>query len=329
MAGSSESTGLVREAPRANVNTPGAANSALKEVPKPGEGVDPNHPHAAHVRIVDRQHAIVESSRKKIAICGFASSTRGQIPVNDPEWEIWGMNQLYRHIQRADRWFDVHWNWDQELVPGTDHRKWIAECGIPVYMIDAHEDLPTTVRFPLDALLKEYSADYFTSTVAHMTALALWEIDRRVAAQLDREERGWTSGECPGLMPSQVLGRARELYAEYCVGYFGIDLVVGEEYFWQKACAEFWLGALAVGRGVSVYVPPQSALCKQLFRYGYETEPPTIIKPREVAAHGKKLADERTELLKRVWMLDGAMQVDEYWHELLDLRLRGADISAG
>src|SRR4029077_1779010 len=64
-------------------------NAALKEAPpSDGDGADPNHPLKANVRIIDRHKALVETTRKKFAICGFASSTRPLIPVDDPEWEI-------------------------------------------------------------------------------------------------------------------------------------------------------------------------------------------------------------------------------------------------
>ena len=308
-------------APLALVPSPAAVsgqNAALKEpTPAADDGVNPHHPAAAHVQILDRERAFVKSPRKKIAICGFASSSRPLIPVDDDRWEIWGMNQLYRHIKRADRWFDVHWNWDQELVPGSDHKGWIRDCGIPFYMIKTHAEFPTSVRFPLETLTQTFQADYFTSTVAHMMALAIWEIDNAVAAQLVKE---------PARTALDGLARARELYAGYTIGLFGVDLIVGEEYFWQKACAEFWIGAAAIGRGIEVYTPPQSALCKQRFRYGYETEPSTIIRPAEMEKHKAVLLAEKDKLTKQVFMLEGAMQTDDFWHELLELRLRGGEI---
>lgn len=296
--------------------TQSGQNSALKEVPKPGDGVDLNHPLAAHVTILDAEKALVVTDRKKYAICGFASSTRELIPIADGTWEIWGMNQLYRHIARADRWFDVHWNWNAELVPGTDHEGWIRDSGMPVYMTKTHPQLPTSVRFPIDVLMDTFT-DYFTSTVAHMMALAIWEIDAKVNAALN---------DLPLMKASEVLARRTALYAEYSIGLFGIDLIVGEEYFWQKTCAEFWIGAAAIGRGINVFIPPQSALCKQRFRYGYETEPPTIIKPNELGRHRAALAAEQEKVKRQLYMLDGAMQTDEYWTELLELRLRGGDI---
>lgn len=298
-------------------NTPGAANSALKETATPGEGVDPNHPAAAHVRILNREQGLVlPSGRKKIAICGFASSSREMVPVGDPEWEIWGLNQLYRHVKRADRWFDIHWNWNSEVVPGTDHHGWIKDCGIPVYMLQAHADLPTSVRFPIERLLKTQGADYFTSTIAFMVALAVDEIDQAVDARVRAE------GVPAGRSLTQGL---QDLYAEYTIAIFGVDLVVGEEYFWQKPCAEYWCG-VASGKGIQLAIPHTSALCRQLYRYGYEAEPKSIILNSEMIAHAKRLGDERAELLKRIYMLDGALQVDEYWGQLIELRQRGAQI---
>ena len=337
-------------------NTPGALNSALSE-PEPdvSEGVDPNHRFAAHVKILDAEQGLVQGIRKKIAICGFASSSRNAIPVESDEWEIWTLNQFYRHTKRSDRHFDMHWNWDSENVPGTDHRGWIRGCGVPTYMIRTHPDLPTSMRYPIDRLIKKFG-DYFTSSVAEMLAVLIDEIDRRVEADLLAE----MSSDAAALSGADALARSRNLYADYTIGIFGIDLVVGEEYFWQKACAEFWIG-IALGRNINVLIPPQSALCKQRYRYGYETEPPTIIKPREIEAHKNMLTEQHAEglkrlnmmegalqillassdapapnveelkrerdgMIKKLLMLDGCMEADAYWNELIELRLRGADV---
>jgi hypothetical protein len=276
-----------------------------------------DHPCAAHPVIVDAETADVrvDVPRKKIAVCGFASSSRHLMPLLDPTWEIWGMNQLYRHIPRGDRWFDIHWNWDTEVVEGTDHRGWMQSCGIPVYMMQTHPDIPTSVRFPLERLVT-LAGDYFTSTVAFMTALAVLEVDRLVLDELTREAFD---------SPADVLARQTELYRTYTIGLFGIDLVVGEEYFDQKPCAEFWLG-MAVGRGISVYIPPQSALLKQAYRYGYEAEPAQWIKPREIDQHREELTKKREELIKALYLHDGALQSDEYWRRLVELRSRGAEV---
>lgn len=312
-------------------NTPGKPNAALNEAPpKAGEGVNRDHPHAAHLRVIDADRGIVAppdgvARRKHIAICGFASSTRKYIEhySQDPAWEIWGLNQLYRHIPRADRWFDIHHNWDKEVVPGTDHRQWARDCGIPFYMMARQPDCPTSVRFPLDAVLGIYRADYFTSTIPYMLSLALMEIDAAVSADLQAYVARTPKDELERVFLQDV---TRSLYAEYKIGIFGIDLIVGGEYFHEKPCAEFWVGAMAIGRGIEVLIPPESALCKQLYRYGYEKEPDQLIKTADVEKHMAAATAERDEQLKKLYMLEGVIQADDRWKQLMELRQRGAVI---
>lgn len=321
-------------------NTPGAPNSALKEpAPSIGDGVDANHELAARLRVVDALGGVVAYpdgavARRSIAICGFASQTRKYILkfAANPAFEIWGLNQLYRHIPRADRWFDVHWNWDKEVVPDTDHREWARTCGIPFYTIAHQPDVPTSVRYPIEKVMAHFDGlDYFTSTIPYMLALAIMEIDEAVKARLAGEladyvgfvRRADADGVAAPEMPDfQKLERS--LYAEHSIGVFGIDLVVGSEYFHEKPCAECWIGAAALGRGIKLLIPPESALCKQLRRYGYEPESAQLLKSAEIRDHLSGLRGERDEQLKRLYMLEGAMQADERWADVIDLRDRGA-----
>lgn len=303
-------------------------NSALKEKAAEAEGVNPAHPAAAHVAVVDAEAGVVvPSGRKRIAVCGFASSSRPLIPVDDPSWEIWGLNQLYRHIKRADRWFDIHKNWHEETVPGTDYVGWIRDCGIPFYMADRVPELPTSVRYPIERIIARYEVDYFTSTIAFMVALAVSEIDDAVEARITAGELATKVVEVAAATSEQVhpLQGVKALYAEYEIALFGIDLVVGEEYFYQKPCAEFWLG-LASSKGIMVGLPPQTALCKQQYRYGYEKEPQSPILLSELRAHSANLAKEKDQLLREIYLRDGAMQANEYWAQLMELRLRGAAV---
>ena len=317
-----------QDGPPQIVSAPGSQNSALKEAPpQPSEWVNPTHPHRAQgLVIADRAAGIVTgATRKKIAICGFASSSRHLVPVHDPAWEIWGLNQLYRHIARADRWFDIHYYWEQEVVPGTEgsgpgsYIHWLRDCGMPVYMHHLVDDLPTSVRFPLERLIERHGADYFTSTIAFMVALAIDEIDGRVDADMRAWLQSASKAEILERDPSIV---RKELYGAYTLGVYGVDLIVGDEYFWQKACAEYWLGA-ASARGIQVQLPAQTALCKQQYRYGYEKEPDTIIKMSEVKEHVAALTKQRDECLKQLYCLDGALQADDYWNQVLTVRLRG------
>ena len=293
-------------------------------------GVSHDHPaeQGYRLEIVDAEAALVRAApapRKKIAVCGFAASSRALAPFDDPEYEIWGLNQLYRHIPRATRWFDIHENWREDNVEGTDHPAWLAEFPGPVYMTDRQPAVSTSVRYPLERVIAQVAGtDYFTSTVAFMLGLAVLEIDGQVEAEVD------------ALGPADSADLARDVrkmrrwlsdrYAEREIGIYGIDLVVGDEYVKQKQCVEFLLG-IAQARGITIRIPPMSALLKSLWRYGYETEPKTWpLSAPELRRRGETLQQERNQLIARLQTIDGALQENGYWSQVMDLRLKGAAV---
>lgn len=283
------------------------------------EGFNANHPAAAHIQIKDAATGELywPEDRKKIAICGFASSSRHRIPVNDPNFVIVGLNQLYRHLPRTDIHFDVHREWRKGNVEGTDHERWIRECGIPVYLVQHEPHLSTTLTFPIDRLMRKHGGlDYFTSTVAHELCWAIDIIDREVTRRAG------------GSLDAATVGAVKALYGEYTIGIYGIDLVVGTEYDWQKACVEFWIGE-ASGRGINVDIAPESALCKQQYRYGYQMEPETLVKLGELDQRAAALEARKSKLIAEIQTLDGAWQENRHVRTVTELRLRGAQIPLG
>src|SRR4051812_42075286 len=87
------------------------------------------------------------NKRKKLAIVGFSESSRHLAPYDNDEFDIWAMNQLYRHIPRATAWFEIHQRKDflADQVPGTDYLQWLKDCPIPIYMIEKFTDIPNSV----------------------------------------------------------------------------------------------------------------------------------------------------------------------------------------
>lgn len=213
------------------------------------------HPSMADIRITSRPvcEVTVVPKRKKVAIVGFASNTLHLVPWFDPEWEIWGMNQGHMHFpRRADRWFEMH---QPEATADVRDPQYIAFLsnktiqvaatpetpeytyslgGIPLYMIQQYDEYPTSMRFPIEDAINYVGQDYFMSSVSYMLVLA-----------------------------------AMEGFEE--IGIFGVNLAIGDEYFYEKPNAEFLIGLLR-GRGIRVYVPQASALLKQFRRYGYHTD---------------------------------------------------------
>ena len=248
---------------------------------EPGSGVRFDHQAEADYRlaIVDANKGIVisEPRRDKVALVGFATSSRDLAPFDDPEYEIWTLNQIYRHVPRATRHFDIHCNWEEDNVEGTDHRGWITDSPIPVYMMETHDEFPNAVRYPIERVIEDAGIDYFTSTVTFEVGLAMLEGFKEIAL-------------------------------------FGIDLIVGTEYSVQKACLEFWLG-MAHARGINVRIPDECALLKQAYRYGYEREPDWgPLQMTEVNRRIEYLSTERNKKMALINALDGALAEDERWY---------------
>lgn len=256
--------------------------------PKPESGVWADHPAAAHVKILDRDKGIVETMRKKVAIVGYAETSRMLAPFDDPEWEIWGMNQLYRHIPREDRHFEIHHNWNEHVVEGTDHVGWLANSPIPTYMVTRVPEIPNSVTLPIQRLIDINGKDYFGSSIAYMIAMAIAE--------------GFTH-----------------------LHIYGVDLIVGDEWDYQKPNAEFWIG-VASGKGMFVGIPPESALTKQTWRYGYQSQPDSLVRMSEIHDRRQYLMAKRHEALIAVANWDGALQDCEMFNELATLRVRGSNV---
>ena len=175
--------------------------------------------------------------RSKVGIIA-ANESFAIAPFSDPEWEIWGCNSLWRYCRdehglfRADRWFEMHPMSVQTVQEEAD----IWACPVPIYLLDVGTETfpPHGIEYPLEAVLARFPYHYFTCTFAYQIALALHE--------------GFTT-----------------------IGLFGVELNKGtsRERIVEKACVEFWMG-LALGQGVKVIIPDDSALANQSALYGYE-----------------------------------------------------------
>jgi hypothetical protein len=176
----------------------------------------------------------------KVAIVGFAETTRHLAPYDDPSYEIWGLNEEYiigslqtsDGLPRWDRWFQLHQRWDfSRLNNGADpqHFEWLqaqrplSEGGFPIYMQARWDDIPASVPLDLDKLI-EYSMGgvdgkkgYYTNTISILIAQAvLWGFKR--------------------------------------IEVYGVEMTSGTEWAYQRPCTEYHI-ALARARGVEVIFP--------------------------------------------------------------------------
>jgi hypothetical protein len=180
------------------------------------------------------------TKRTKVAIVGCQEEYIDKGVLNNPSWEVWSCNSLWKFLRddrgrfRADRWFELH---PMNVQTPTELIK-IFECPIPIYILDRKEvgNARAAVEYPLDRVLSLYPRPYFTCTMAYQVALAIVEG-----------------------------------FAE--IGLYGMELMFGtaRERVFERACLEFWIG-IALGRGIRVHFHKHSRLAKHPFKYGYDYE---------------------------------------------------------
>jgi len=235
---------------------------------------------------------------KKVAILGFAESYK-TAPFNDPSFDIWGLNELWKYLPRWNRWFELH---DSDTLGVTKrdltegemkrHLDWLRAPadGRPIYMQPPFCDgrFPNAVPYPLDAMIAQFGR-YFTSTIGYMLALAISE--------------GYTT-----------------------IGLYGIDLSSDIEYPYQRPNTEYLIG-IARGLGRTVLIPESAAIVKAGHLYGYE-------KPiaeanglgASVRAHIVSLKKKHEETLATLNTLDGALQESDNFLKLMDYKERGVTV---
>lgn len=180
---------------------------------------------------------------KKVALVGFSQSTRMEAPWDDPEVEIWGLNEGYvRETPRISRWFQLHnFNTFSRANNTNDpkHFQWLKDQrDFPIYMQKDYRrfGIKRCKVFPLDAVTEKFGRDgelYATSSFSYMIYLAMLE------------GFDW-------------------------IGVYGFEMATGSEYFHQRANAEYIIG-MARGMGITVALPQNGNLLRGRM-YAYEDE---------------------------------------------------------
>jgi len=179
---------------------------------------------------------------KKVALVGYAPSWK-DAPYNDPDIEIWIMNDMYDFAPRYDRLFDIHMIDEIKTRKSRGegnklHYEMLKTIDKPIYMQEHYPEIPASVKFPLDILTDAYKTDsmgdkiFLACSVSHMLALAIYE----------------------GFEEIQI---------------YGIHEAVDSEYKDEMPSVVYWLG-FAAGKGIKIKVSPDSPLLKAYFVYGYE-----------------------------------------------------------
>ncbi|MFH1730133.1 MAG: hypothetical protein ABIF82_00600 [Planctomycetota bacterium] len=201
----------------------------LAEESKPAGNGD-QKPQAAAPEVI--QVKLHEKKTEKVVVLGYAPSSRDLAPFKDESFEIWGVNELYLMVPRVDVLFDIHgYELMKSKARNPGHLKWLQESKIPIYMQKHFDDIPRSIEYPIDLMVKLWG-DYYTNSISYMIALATF---------MEYKE----------------------------IHIYGVDMATDLEYQVQRPSVEYFVG-VAVGAGRTVYIPPQADVLKTTYLYGYD-----------------------------------------------------------
>lgn len=169
---------------------------------------------------------------KKVAILGCADSW-SFAPFDDLSVEIWTFNHLmFERTPRFNRYFDLHIphkNWFNSF---PEYTEFLKENQKKLYIMGEHPDFPNANIIDWEKMLKKFRHSYFTSSIAWLIAIAIYE-----------------------------------KYNE--ISLYGVDLIRSDEYAEQKPCIEYWIG-YAEGKGIKVNIQDSSNLMRPKELYGID-----------------------------------------------------------
>jgi len=248
-------------------------------------------------------HQPLPRTRKQCAIVGFAQTSMKDVRYlfDNPDVEIWGLNQLYIAwrpeqellLKNCTRWFQIHHKHSYEAAVGRDHshHAWmgerLTEFGILCYMQKKEPDIPMSVPFPKDLVIGEFGS-YFNNSISWMIAMAILE--------------GFEH-----------------------IHIFGVDMAqtgfgATNEYSHQRPSVEYFIG-FARGRGIKVYVPEKCDLLKAAYLYPFDEDSVMRVKMdtrrqelqqriHQSTVTEQQAHDERMQLIGAASNMD---YIDEAW----------------
>ena len=249
-----------------------------------------------------------ERKKDKLAIVGMAQTNRSQAPFDDPEWEIWSLNEAYFTIetQKGDdgkplkddagekirapflkRWdvmFQLHPRWDYEREHNFNHpNHWPWLLNKPMECRTCHGRGYTAVKPNGDKVPCPepncQGGTYVPGRPEDFPVLMLYE-DERVTGSTAYpfseivDAYGVNKDNVRFFTSSFAYMMAMAIHMGYpTIGVWGFEMSSQEEYGNQKPCADFWIG-VAVGKGIEIVQPENCSLLGLKEKlYGYEKLP--------------------------------------------------------
>jgi hypothetical protein len=214
--------------------------------------------------------------REKVALVGFAPTTRQHIPFGDDSYEIWTVNEAgntalpsFEWVKRFDRLFQMHPRWDFSRKNNTNdpnYYHWLRNESAPCVMCNATGKIgeqpcpvckngtyypPETRDWPKVIYMQEAYED-IPNSVAYPLEYAI---------KLNPMGRYFDSSVSYMLQLACMMN-----YKEILV--VGFEMAAQTEYFYQRANFEMLVGYWK-GQGKNIVIPKESTLLHGPL-YGYE-----------------------------------------------------------
>jgi len=189
--------------------------------------------------------------------------TMGEFDQTRTDCDVFVFNEMVSRgsVPHADYVFQLHkpvvWRSSQNRND-SKHYDWLRSTSIPVLMQEKFEDVPASVKFPLDEMLKEFKGaePYFTTTVGFAIAYAIYRRYKRI-----------------------------EIY--------GVEMETNTEYAHQRPCVAYWCG-VAYGRGIEVDFHSRQFFQSPM--YGYDGD--ITIRLEVFEKRAKAMAEEAKTVLE-------------------------------
>lgn len=215
----------------------------------------------------------LRKGKKTVAIVGLAATSCSLAPFDDPDVEIWALNETHAFpwLKRWDRWFQIHAteSWKRYIAKRDvrGHFDWLKTehyADGSERLATAHLQLMTRIKGllgldnerkheaqRLEKKLKPIYMQYWHPEVPNSVGYPLHDVVTKVFKNFRRGDTKvkYFTSTFAYMMGIAVLENFERIEV------YGFELADEIEYVQQKACAEFWIGYV-LGLGIEVYTPP-------------------------------------------------------------------------
>ena len=228
--------------------------------------------------------------RDKLAIVGWAATSRDQAPFGDEQFDIWGCNELGMVLpdRRWDVWFNLHKA--VEILP--DNRKWLAAQTVPVILLEPVEGVPNGIIFPFDLVFERFGR-YFTNSIAFQIALAIMEGYRTIHI-------------------------------------YGVDMALDSEYQYQRPCCEYFIGlARGMGIDLFIPEQSDLLKTPYIYGLEQPIMEEGFIREADIRERQRVIQSEHQKAMKNLYQYEGAMMQNDFWLARYQARKRELGKLAG